>query len=290
MKYLPYLLLPVFLLPGKGSRLLCQTPVETPVEEPAYLIEEEAEGNDYNFTEELFTDIFPDTPPRERYLESDLKNRPFDRSRWNGLVKDLDYSTKTKKVKKKAPPPAEPPGDESPTPERSLGFFEAKWFKMLANIILIVGGGVLLAFILYKLLGFNSGPANKQIARTGSFEKIDLEKIEENLHETDLDRYIRLALDRDDLLLVVRLYYLAVIQALAQRNVIKWKKDKTNRHYLNEMASSGLYAEFRELTRLYEQTWYGNRKPDKQGLEQLTPRFKAFIKSVHQSNDVVVSS
>lgn len=288
LKYLPYILLFLFLLLWEGNVVLCQAPGETPVEETAEWLNEEWE--DYDSIGADLTEIYPGKTSRELYQEKNITNRPFDRSKWEGLVKDLDYQTKKKRVKKKTPPPPETGEETASSPPRVSRIFKGEWLKILANIILIAGGAALLAFVLYKLLGFNAGPANKRIDRTQKFEQINLEQIEENLHETDLDRYIRLAVERDDYPLAVRLYYLAAIRTLSQHDLIKWKKDKTNRHYLHEMASSDRYPEFFDLTRIYEQTWYGNLNPDKQTFGRLAPRFEMFIKSVHQPNGAITTA
>lgn len=275
-RILPYTLSLCLSLCGNVPAI-CQEPREDPPLSPDMIT---GEGYDEDFDDEEYAGEFYEGSPEEDYLNSDIRNRPFDKKQWEGLVGDLDYSQKTKKrpenKKKKAAAPEEP---DNPRPPLK---FNAGWLKYVAQGILIVGGAVLLAFIIYRMLGFKGGPSNKRINRQSDIGEINLEKIEENLAETDLERYIRLAVEQGNLPLAVRLYYLAVIQSLSQRQVIRWKKDKTNRHYLAEAAATGFYPEFRALTLVYETTWYGNLDLDREMFDQLQSRFNTFIRDIRQ--------
>lgn len=55
------------------------------------------EGYDEDFDDEEYAGEFYEGSPEEDYLNSDIRNRPFDKKQWEGLVGDLDYSQKTKK-------------------------------------------------------------------------------------------------------------------------------------------------------------------------------------------------
>ena len=55
------------------------------------------------------------------------------------------------------------------------------------------------------------------------------EKIEENIHESDLDKFIKQAESEEKYNLAIRLYYLAIIKELSLGKLIKWKRNKTNR-------------------------------------------------------------
>ena len=117
---------------------------------------------------------------------------------------------------------------------------------------------------------------NKKIKRTTE-EKIDIQKIEANIHEADLDYFTRQAKEAGDYNLAIRLYYLAILKELSLQKAIKWKVDKTNREYMQELRASAHFADFRSLTYVFEQAWYSNRLLDAASFEQLEPSFRSFI-------------
>ena len=103
---------------------------------------------------------------------------------------------------------------------------------------------------------------------------INLEKIEENLHRADLESFILQALKQEEYALALRLYYLSILKELSQRKAIHWKREKTNRQYVWEMRQSPLSGAFEEVTRIFEQAWYGGRQMDKREYQALEPKFR----------------
>ena len=139
----------------------------------------------------------------------------------------------------------------------------------------------MLALLLRYLLGYEGFRRNKKITPSANAEAIDLEQIEENIHETDFERYIRQALESKQFALAIRLYYLHILNELSQLKHIKWKKDKTNRTYLNEMSSSPFNQSFRQLTLIFERVWYGNGELDEADFNALEPHFKTFLQQLN---------
>jgi hypothetical protein len=115
-------------------------------------------------------------------------------------------------------------------------------------------------------------PRNKQIARDGV--EITLDNLDDYLHETDLDRFLREALTQGNYPLAVRLYYLQIIKNLAEKNAIRWSREKTNRDYLREMRGHPAAEPFREATRIYERVWYGNQPLSAEEFAALEPKMK----------------
>ena len=150
----------------------------------------------------------------------------------------------------------------------------------LATAIKYVGFGLgiaLLAFLIYKLVGEALLRKNTKVDEQ---EQITLENLEEHIHETDLDRFLRAALAEGDYRMAVRIYYLMVIRDLSARNWIQWKKDEVNRQYLNEMSSQPLYPVFRDLTRIFEAIWYGEYSLDDQRFGELKGQFEQILKEI----------
>src|SRR5690606_20447405 len=112
-------------------------------------------------------------------------------------------------------------------------------------------------------------------------------KIESDFRETDLDKFIRQAIDEKNYALAVRLYYLAIIKELSLSNIIKWKRDKTNESYLRETRETRFFEPFREVTRLFEKIWYGPEKLDEQQFLSIKPKFESLIKLTRSDHSVV---
>ena len=141
----------------------------------------------------------------------------------------------------------------------------------------IVIGGVALVLLLRSLLGLRQ-PRNKKVDYTLS--AAELETIEENLHEANLEDFIRQAVERQEFALAIRLYYLTVLQNLSWQNAIVWQRDKTNRDYLRELRHSEWLETFHEITDIFERVWYGNRPVPAAEFARLAPKFRAFIHQI----------
>lgn len=200
-----------------------------------------------------------DVQAHEDYLNMRIKKHRFEEDKWKKAVAGLDYS-------EKIPKPQEPRKNRNPV-------FNEKWLK--AGIMLI--GAIGLALLLFYLLKAIGGPANKRIQKNKGIA-VDLNRLEENLLETDFEAFIRQAIEQGDYTLALRLYFLWTLQRLTYQKAIVWKKDKTNRDYLTELRTTPLFEPFRTLTRAYEQVWYGRRSLTETEYRQLSNGFETFIR------------
>ena len=206
--------------------------------------------------------------PRESYLNSDFKEQTFDKKEWKNLTKDLDYTDK---------PPEEPEFKQ----KSSEPIFHAP--NNLAGIlktVAIILAIVLATVVLIHLMGFDNlfGPRNRKIKKDSP--DINIENIEEYIHETELERFIREAIESGNYPLAIRLYYLEVIKQLSLNKLIKWKKDKTNGEYLRELRGSDFHPSFRELTLIFERIWYGKTDFVKEDFVKVEPKFKELINQI----------
>lgn len=222
-------------------------------------------AEDQEYAEEEYV---PYVPPR---LESQPV-RPVKKEQWAEATKDLDYSKDRPR-----PPKEKKPTDVSDNP----GFNAIDWtsatqglgnfFQALAVILAIIG----IAYGIYRML---KAPRNRVIARDGV--EITLDNLDEYLHETDLDRFLREALEKSDYPLAVRIYYLQIIKSLSEKNAIKWSREKTNRDYLRETREYRLGESFRVATRAYERVWYGNQSLSATDYARLEPEFKNLLSAI----------
>ena len=230
-----------------------------------------------------------DPSPREEYLRSEIKENSFGDAGWKNAIDGIDYSREVIKKKKKKEEDEHPEPDEEDEDERAYdnedyieppdwGSFMTNFFKFLMILI----GVVIVGFIIANFIGadgFTGRPSNKKVkTKTGP---ITLENVEENIHESDLDKFLKEALAKEDYTQAVRLYYLAIIKELSLNKWIKWKKDKTNRDYSRELSDSNFKDSFREVTRIFERVWYGNKELGGMDFRtMIQPKFQNLLETV----------
>ena len=71
-----------------------------------------------------------------------------------------------------------------------------------------------------------------------------MDNLDQYIHETDLERFLREALAQGNYTLAIRLYYLQVIKDLSAKSAIRWSREKTNRDYQRELRSHRLAEPF----------------------------------------------
>lgn len=193
---------------------------------------------------------------------SQNEKRQFDREKWKELKKDMNY--------RETPP--ESFNLNTPNIEITPGT------SSIFQAIIILALGTLLIFLIYKLLGSKFG-WNKKVQLSNVY-KVD--ELEEDLPEAELDIHLRNAIQNADYRLAIRIYYLKLIQGLSDKKIINWKKEKTNYDYLNETFQQNFFPEFKKLTTLFEIIWYGNKRIEKEGFENVKPHFDQFLKQLDE--------
>jgi len=191
----------------------------------------------------------------------------FDKTQWEKIKKDIDYSKET--TQKQADRP---------------NSFRIPISATAAKIILfsIVLG--LLIFLLIKVFKGNILPGNKKISETG----ISVETVqEEDIHHADLEKLYYEACTNKNYRQAIRIYYLMIIRELLSQHFIRWKKEKTNHEYIFEMADHSFYSRFREITLLFERIWYGEVELDENNFHLINPRFHSLISELKRKTPAV---
>jgi hypothetical protein len=222
--------------------------------------------------------------PREQYFNQKIEQRPFNEQEWKSLTKDLNYAEdgaiKESSTHRKANTRGEGIDEEEQSASSgSMSPFWAAVFKWTIVLLAIL----ILAVILYSVIGGGSflKPTGKKIMIKE--ENFSIENIEANLHESDLDRHIREALQQNNYTLAIRLYYLAVIKELSLNKWIKWKRDKTDRDYLREMQTTALFNPYRDATRIFERVFYGNAVLNEQDFNTIKPSFLKLLEDIKKN-------
>ena len=209
--------------------------------------------------------------PEDRYLHSRIEQRQLDRGQWADLTEGIDYTEKKRRKERQNPEQSNSGGNE-----RSYNpIFGEGTGAAFARFLLITLGAIAIALLVRSILGYGR-IKDKKITRNTE-AGINIQKIEENIHEADLEDYIDQAKVEGNFNLAIRLYYLAILKELSLQKIIKWKVDKTNSQYLWEMRGHDQVDEFRTLTRIFERSWYGDRLLDAASFAELEPKFQRFI-------------
>lgn len=219
-----------------------------------------------------------ETTPTEEYLQEKRNAPSFDKKEWADWEKKKTGLRYLEDIEREAAK-----GKGEGTDEQDNPFLESAFLKGLSTFLLIIIGIAIAFFLIRQLLGMKARPRNRKITRQGNIE-IDLDQIEENLEEVRLENYIQEAIQAGNFALATRLYYLDILKSLSKVNHIKWKKDKTNRDYLNEMRPSLLFDKFQYITLVFENVWYGNRSIEEPSFREIQPHFQSFLSELESPN------
>jgi hypothetical protein len=155
-------------------------------------------------------------------------------SAWRNATKDLSY----------------PKANEINT---NLPNIRMPWIKYI-----IYGIGIAVTiFLLYNIVVLALKPANKKVR-----ENIDVSEIEiEKLPVENLESMLKAAIETGDLRNAVRFSYLVTLKNLSEKKLIVRTRDKTNFDYITELSSHPMVNIFRDISRAFEYTWYGEIIP-----------------------------
>lgn len=153
--------------------------------------------------------------------------------------------------------------------------FNLGGFGFLFRTLLYIGTVLLLAILLFIVLKYVLKFYDE---RAKSDEGgISFENLDENIHETDLERFLRIAKEEGNWAQCIRVYYLMVVKALSDSGLIDWKKDKTNHSYVMEMAPKKGGPKFLQLTNVYEHVWFGELRLDSIRFQHIEGIFDEYL-------------
>ena len=205
----------------------------------------------------------------DTYLKEPFTVIKFDREKWKAAKKGIDYSD--------VDPPKKKKQTETFTWFSGSTLFSGDVVKFIFVTIVIL----LLAFLLFKI--FSGRLSNKKVVNDKSIVSVeDIEDIS-LVPESELERLLKEALNRKDFNEAIRIYYVFIIRELSEKELIRWKKEKTNRDYVSELREMAHYGIFRELTLLFERVWYGDILLQEADYSRVGPRFKSFADTIKLS-------
>lgn len=208
------------------------------------------------------------------YLRETLQ-KPDVESVWAGVGEGLDYTEAPQRRRpREATPPAESNGADWDMDRWDGSLFSEGTREVLRVLLFVLVIG-LLTYFGYRLLG--GIQPNAKRSPTSEDLHVEVERLATQLQSMDLDDFVSRALAQADYRLAIRLYFLQVLQTLADQKHIKWKKDKTNRQYLQELRDHPERDEVQRLTLLFERAWYGGGAVDAEAFQRAEAQFKPLL-------------
>lgn len=246
--------------------LLLATPVFS---EDTDTIDYSAEDTlDYEYmSQEAYDELQEQTQPRFR--RDSVDGKALDSVTWRNLTKDLTYGDTLDHKK-------EP--DEKTEPSEPWQFPGFSINSTLTKYVLFALVIAALVYLLYRLIGSAIFAANNKIVKRkeATFEILH---DDEQMMQKDLNSLLAEALQQKDFKTAIRILFIQSLQDLQAYEWIKWKKEKTNRDYLNELMHRDAFVPFGSMVLLYEKAWYSESIATQEDWEAFHT-FKQQIKSI----------
>jgi len=173
--------------------------------------------------------------------------------------------------------------NEPPPPDDSLArflyyywrqfmrLFNSKAYDDYGQYVVIVGLVGLVIYLLRK-----ADYLDFLFPRRSQTGQLDYESSPEDIQGIDFGAAISQAIDSQQYRLAVRLLYLQTLKRLADAQLIRYQREKTNRQYVYELAGTPHQRGFERLTQQFDYVWYGNAPIDSDQFGRLQTEFRAF--------------
>lgn len=211
------------------------------------------------------------------YEEQTITEKPFNETKWNKLKRSIDYSGEaTEKEIKKSESSEE--GRRNNSENKTPNWSNRTMFQGSDTLKYIFFGIAIMAlvFVLWRIIQAQMKLKNPKIRK----QITELEQAVDEIQESDLDKFLRKALQSNDYKMAIRVYYLMIIKGLSDKELIKWKKDKTNSAYVRELRTTKYYDQFRQITRDFEKSWFGEQEISQTTFQKLQPEFQRFVRVI----------
>ena len=136
---------------------------------------------------------------------------------------------------------------------------------------------ILLSMLILLMWLFRRMNPGGILLQSSSQEHVWLDEEEEIVQQRDINHMIEKALADKDYKSAIRYQYLLVLQTLNKHQVINYQSAKTNEEYAREINSEALREAFRQLSRVYDYTWYGSFKADKETFNKMNQDLQQVI-------------
>lgn len=187
----------------------------------------------------------------------------LNQSEWQSKSASIDYSDSSKKndstqFKFKIPDTKQKTTSKAP--------------DVLIYVILILIVFVLV-YLIVKKGKFNQTNQNIELTDPTSIDEHNIDEIKFELLQKE-------ALRIGDYALAFRYGYLNVLKGLRSKNLIFYKKERTNFEYLNQLSGTEFSEPFGKLTLQFDKTWYGDYPMDQEVFNDIQPVFEQIMEAL----------
>lgn len=141
--------------------------------------------------------------------------------------------------------------EEKTAEKEYVSVSKQSWVQTLLWILVIAGfAGILAWYLITNNIHFRKKKKDK--------EELNPAEMPEDIFAINYMSEVDKAVAQGNYRLAIRLQYLRMLKAMAERNIIRYKQDKTNLDYMMELQPTVFYNNFFRTTRHYEFAWYGN--------------------------------
>lgn len=195
------------------------------------------------------------------YANADIKRKKSKEQ----LAWEREQGLKDKKGKKDTAVTEEQQQEDNYVP---LG--QRSWFQTLLWVVIL---GVFAVGLAIYLGGSNVGLFRK---RNMSVKEVEEAEITEDIFTINYQKEIDKAAAQGNFRLAIRLMFLRVLKNMSEKNIIRYKQDKTNLDYLVELHPTNHYNGFFRITRNYEYSWYGQFNVSEEAYKIIRADFDQF--------------
>ena len=110
----------------------------------------------------------------------------------------------------------------------------------------------------------------------------DMDELTEDVTGVDLERAIAEAADSGRYRRAVRLLYLRALRDLAERDLIDYRRERTNADYLKDLSNRPIGPLFEQITLLFEFIWYGDQSIDRLTFPRVHESFTRFQRQLQE--------
>jgi len=151
---------------------------------------------------------------------------------------------------------------------------QRSWFQTLLWIVILA---VFATGLAIYLGGSNVGLFRKKNVKAANAGE---EEITEDIFAINYQKEIDKAAAQGNYRLAIRLMFLRLLKNMSEKNIIRYKQDKTNLDYLMELHPTNYYNSFFRVTRNYEYSWYGQFNVSEDAFKLIRSDFDQFDKEL----------
>lgn len=230
--------------------------------------------------------VFGQVIEDEVYLKKDIEIKKVDEKTWQEVISGMDFEGDQKKKNM-----VESSDKDGKRKENAREVSDAEYSgqinspinSSLLEAFKFIFIGIAVVIIVFLLFQIIKGTSNISLnTKINNEDEVGIEELSHEMPRSELEIALDEALKLKDFRKIIRIYYLISIKELSERNLIKWKKDKTNYNYIDEIRGKNGLEPFEPLTILFEWAWYGDQKPEESKFRSAENLYQSLLENLKQ--------